>query len=48
MAVEELHQILKAVPLAMQHTMWFMYYGALPHVTCNLKEFVDSHYSLMG
>jgi hypothetical protein len=31
--------------LAVQHSMWFMQDGALPHVTCNLKQFVDSHYS---
>ena len=35
MAVEELRQVVNDVPLAMQHTMWFMHDGALPHVTRN-------------
>ena len=48
MAVEELHQVLKDVPFAVQHTVWFMHDGSLPHVTCNLKQFVNSHYSLIG
>lgn len=48
MAVEELHQVLKDVPFTVQHTMWFMHDGSLPHVTCNLKQFVDSYYSLIG
>jgi hypothetical protein len=48
MAGEELRQVLKDVPLALQHTMWFMHDGAVPHVTCNLKQFLDSHYSLVG
>jgi hypothetical protein len=45
MAVEELRQVLKDVALAVQNTMWIMHDGALPHVTCNLKQFVDIHYS---
>jgi hypothetical protein len=45
MAVEEFCQVLKDVPLAVQHTMWLMHDETLHHVTCNLKQFVDSHYS---
>jgi len=33
------------VALVVQHTTWFMLDGALPHVTCILKQFVVSHYS---
>jgi len=36
------------VPYAVRYTVWFMHDGALLHVTCNLKQFVDSHYSLIG